>query len=60
MLDIFEEIFERVTTIHNVAWWETAENYMDEVNALIAETFGAEVLESEEYNLWFTDLCMSI
>lgn len=58
MVEKFEEIFEAVMVEKGIeAWYELYDSEdFDDVEALIAETYGADVLESKEYVDWVTEL----
>ena len=53
MRERFEEIFEQVQAELDLDWWELydSENF-DKVVELIVNEFGADVLNSEEFNAW--------
>lgn len=57
MLERFEEVFDEVMDEMGKSWWELfdSENF-EIVEARIAEEFGKDVLESEEYLDWVAEM----
>lgn len=57
MLERFEEIFDEVMDEMEKSWWELFDSEEFEiVEARIAEEFGKDALESEEYLDWVAEM----
>ena len=57
MRERFEEIFEQVQAELDLDWWELYDSdKFDTVVALIVAEFGEEVLDSDEYSEWETEM----
>ena len=57
MRERFEEIFERVQAELNLDWYELYDSdKFDTVVALIVAEFGEEILDSDEYSEWESEL----
>ena len=57
MKERFEEIFEQVQVELDLDWWELYDSdKFDTVVALIVAEFGEEVLDSDEYSEWESEL----
>ena len=57
MRERFEEIFEQVQVELDLDWWELYDSdKFDTVVALIVAEFGEEVLDSDEYSEWETEM----
>ena len=57
MKERFEEIFEQVQIELDLDWWELYDSdKFDIVVALIVTEFGEEVLDSDEYSEWETEM----
>ena len=57
MRERFEEIFEQVQAELDLDWWELYDSdKFDTVVALIVAEFGEEVLDSDEYSEWESEL----
>ena len=57
MRERFEEIFEQVQVELDLDWWELYDSdKFDIVVALIVAEFGEEVLDSDEYSEWETEM----
>ena len=57
MKERFEEIFEQVQAELDLDWWELYDSdKFDTVVALIVAEFGEEVLDSDEYSEWESEL----
>ena len=57
MRERFEEIFAQVQSELDLDWWELYDSEeFDKVVALIVVEFGEEVLDSDEYSEWETEM----
>ena len=57
MKERFEEIFAQVQSELNLDWWELYDSEeFDKVVDLIVAEFGEEVLDSDEYSEWESEL----
>ena len=57
MRERFEEIFEQVQAELNLDWYELYDSdKFDTVVALIVAEFGEEILDSDEYSEWESEL----
>ena len=57
MKERFEEIFAQVQSELDLDWWELYDSEeFDTVVALIVAEFGEEVLDSDEYSEWESEL----
>ena len=57
MRERFEEIFAQVQAELDLDWWELYDSEdFDKVVALIIAEFGEEVLDSDEYSDWVTEM----
>ena len=57
MRERFEEIFAQVQSELDLDWWELYDSEeFDKVVALIVAEFGEEVLDSDEYSEWETEM----
>ena len=57
MRERFEEIFEQVQTELDLDWYELYDSdKFDTVVALIVAEFGEEILDSDEYSEWESEL----
>ena len=57
MKERFEEIFEQVQIELDLDWWKLYDaDKFDIVVALIVAEFGEEVLDSDEYSEWETEM----
>lgn len=59
MWDLFEEVFEGVMDDLGItAWYDLFDSdRFDEVERRIAEKFGKEILETDDYTNWVDEMC---